>query len=351
MDISNISITQNEKKLNKITAILILVGAVTSLCLVFFFYQLFNAKNNSVTPKIFKAEQIGSTDSSILLVWSSSDAAKQFIVKYRSTDSSEYSEFTTDKPFAAIHGLKANKRYKAVVAPFDGVNEYEPVTVICNTSSFCRVTDVNVDTVTNSSAHIAWNYEGMNGGFTVVAYALDQNGKRHVTSQQVTTAPGSANECILENLLSELHYTVCVMPNTRYAEVGKSTFTTEKYSKEYNLLNIVRFVICLKDSSDSMHVSTVTNLEPNQDYMTSMIISGDTNSDHKIECKLYITDQEGNIISDFTKPDVYTNPENKASYAYRTITMDFTAPEQPGDYMIFAVFDNVTVRKNTFKVI
>ena len=75
MKICNVSFSKLEAKINKITLVLILSGIITSLCLIFFFVQLFNAKKNSVTPIVFKAEQIGATDSSVLIVWSSSDAA------------------------------------------------------------------------------------------------------------------------------------------------------------------------------------------------------------------------------------------------------------------------------------
>ena len=314
MNNATIDSSQTYRKYKKLTSLFFLIGIIASLCLVFFFIMLFKLRDSSITPKIFKAEQIGSTDSSILLAWSSSDAAKEFIVKYRSTDSIEYKQFRTDKPFAAIHGLQPFKRYKAIVAPVDGSVEYKACTVLCNTSPFCHVSDVAVDEVTGSSAHITWNSEGIDAGFTVVAYALDLNGKRHVTSQQVHVSPGTAHECTVDHLLSELNYTVCVMPDTKYATVGKSSFTTLKYSKEYNQLKVIRFATCSAESEDSMHVRAINRLEPQKDYKTSIIINGEASPEDKIELTLYITDTDGNIVSDFIKKDVYTNPENKLYY-------------------------------------
>lgn len=350
MKICNVSFSKLEAKINKITLVLILSGIITSLCLIFFFVQLFNAKKNSVTPIVFKAEQIGATDSSVLIVWSSSDAAKEFIVRYRSTDSSEYNEYMTDKPFAAIRDLKAGKRYKATVAPVDGDKIYESVTVICNTSPYCNVTSVSVDEVTNNSAHVKWEYSGIDDGFTIAAYALDKNGKRHVKSENIIVPAGSAKECVIENLLSELNYTVCVMPNTRYATAGKSTFTTEKYSKLYNKLNIVRFVICENDSDDSIFVSLTKNLASLADYKTSTIISGQVKPNEKINVTTYITDTESNIISHCIYNDICINPEDIEKNVYTTVMTSFRAPEKTGDYIMHIAFDGVTVSKIDFKV-
>ena len=351
MDISNIYVSQSEKKINNITLLLVLVGAVTSLCLIFFFTQLFKARHNSVTPKIFNVEQIGATQSSVLIVWSSSEAAEEFIVRYRSTDSMDYTELKTDKPFAALRDLQPYKRYKAVVTPVNADREFDPFTVICNTSPYCHVTDVFTDEVTSSSVHVTWNFDGIDEGFTIAAYAVDKNGKRHVTSEKTVVSPGSKHECTLNNLLSELNYTVCVMPNTRYATAGKSTFTTDKYSKEYNSLNVIRVVMCPYDSDDSMHVKSLNQLNSQQDYKTSIIISGQADSKDTIEIKTYITDLEGNIISDFTKKNVLTNPEDKPYFSYRTILTDFKSPVQPGNYLLYTAFDGITVRKLNFKVI
>ena len=80
MNKSNLSILPNDKKLNIFTAVLIFAGMVIAICLVFFFIQLFSARSKSITPTVYNAKQIGATESSVLLVWSNSEAAKEFIV-------------------------------------------------------------------------------------------------------------------------------------------------------------------------------------------------------------------------------------------------------------------------------
>lgn len=347
---SNTISSKSESKLNLITAILVIAGALISICLVFVFMLLFNAKSNSIKPQIYNAKQIGSTDSSVLLVWSSSKASKEFIVRYRSTDSKETSEFRTDKSFAAIHGLKPNKKYNAVVIPVDEEREYDPATVICTTSPYCNVTEVNVDEITCNSAHVTWNYDGIDEGFTVAAYTVDKGGKRHFVSDTVTVPKGSANECTLENLLSVLRYTVCVMPNTRYAAVQKTTFLTDKYSKSYNQYFIVRFTPCPSDTTDSVHVTAVTTLTANQPYKTSLILSGAAAPTDKVNMEMYVTDADGIIVRHVESKDVVLNPNENSQFFYRSFVMDFTAPSEPGEYSVFAVIDGVTVKKNNFTV-
>lgn len=354
MNISNISMSDSEKKLNIITAILLLAGTVISICLVFFFIQLFRAKDDSVIPQVFNAEQLGATDTSVLIAWSNSQTAHEFVVRYRSagsSGSSEYKELKTNQPFAALHDLQPYTRYRTQIIPIDKGVELEPFELTCDTSPFCHVTEVSVSDITDTSVGVSWKYDGLDAGFKIAAYAVDRNGKRHLTSPVVTVPKGAKQECVLENLLSELHYTVCVVPCTKYATVGKSTFTTLKYSGKYNNIHSVRFVICSYESTDSMFVAMINHLAPGQPYKTSMIISGQADPSDKADLSIYITNPDGTIVSDFTQQDVVLNPSGTASTVYTILLSDFTAPEQPGSYSIFASLNGKTIAKNLFKVV
>lgn len=350
MNKSNTIMPQNEKKLNLIAGVLMLVGTLISICLVFFFIQLFKARNNNIIPNVFNAKQIGETDTSILLVWNCSDASDEFIVRYRPANSFDSLELRTDKCFAVIHGLEPYNTYKADVIPVGNNTEYEPVSVTCKTSPYCNVTDVVVDNITNNSAHVTWNYKGIDEGFTVAVYAVDKDGKRCLTGEKVTLPKGAINECTFENLLSELCYSVCVMPNTKYATVGKSTFQTNNYSKSYNRYVITRFGICASDTPDTFYVNAKTVLAAGQPYKTFMILSGTAKSTNKVVMEAYITDEEGKIVNHSQVDDVYLNPNDKSDFFYRLFTVDISAPSKPGNYNVFAAIDGVTVRSNKFKV-
>lgn len=340
----------SDKKLSIVNGILILVGAIISVCLVFFFIQLFKAQSESIKPTVFDAQQIGATDSSVLLAWSNSEPAKEFIVRYRRTDSKETSEFRTDKSFAAIHGLDPLTRYKALIIPVFNDTEYDPVPVICNTSPYCRVTEVITENITESGAHLSWKYDGINEGFTIAVYAVGKDGKRHMTSEIKTIPKDFPCECTLEGLLSEIQYTVCVMPNTRYAQVNKSNFTTEKNSNLYRKYTVVRFVIASLDSPNPMNVNVMNTLEADKEYQTSLILSGTADQTKTVNMAIYITDQENNIVSHHSLDSVFLNPDGKSNYFYRSYSMNFKAPSEPGDYTVFAVIDGVTVKKKAFKV-
>lgn len=350
MNNSNTNVVPSEKRLRNISLILILSGVVTAVCLVFFFYQLFNARSNSVTPKIFHAEQIGATDTSVLLSWTSSEAAHEFVVLYRPENTGSFSELRTNQPFAAIHDLTPFTRYEVRVVPMDGDKQQEPFAMLCDTSPFCHVTDVTVSDVTEASARVTWQFDGIDRGFTVAAYAVDANGKRHMMSESISVEPGAAQECTLSHLLSEVCYTVCVMPNTQYCEVGKSTFTTLNYSREYNRFRIVRFVVCPFNSSNSLRVSVVNNLTADQPYKTSMLFNGAAEPTDTFAFRTYITDEKSRIVSESAVSRVFANPDGVSYYAYRSALTDFIAPSAPGNYHIYAVIDGVTVTKIFFRV-
>ena len=81
-----------------------------------------------------------------------------------------------------------------------------------------------------------------------------------------------------------------------------------------------------------------------------MIINGNATAEDKADLVIYITDQDGNIISDEIQHDVPLNPDNRASYGYRILMSDFSAPTTPGNYIIYAALDNVTVSHTFFSV-
>ena len=351
MNQSNDFSFKNEKKLNLITTFLIAAGAIISVCLVFFFIKLYNAENESSVPKVFEAKQIGATDSSVLLSWSCSAASKDFIVRYSGNDSNETKEIRTDCPFAAIHGLEPYKSYTAVIIPVEDDTEYDAATVICNTSPYCHVLDVTADEITGTSARITWSYEGIDEGFTAAFYAVDKNGNRLVTSRIISIPKGSETQCTVDGLLSELNYTVCIMPDTKFAVVGKTTFLTDKYSRSYNRHSIIRFTTCTYDSTDSIRVNAVKNLNQSEPYKMSLLLSGKAESTDQVDMEMYITDDEGNIIHRSVLNNTFLNPDGKSPKFLRTFVTEFTAPSEPGNYSYFAAIDGLTVRKNTFKVI
>ena len=343
--------SSGNKRLSVISALLILSGTVISVLLVALFIQLFKARTKSITPTVFDVNQIGATDSSVLLVWSHSEAANEFIVRYRSTDSLQISELRTNSSFVAIHGLEPYKNYKADVIPVVNGVEYTPVSVICSTDPYCNITEINVDDITNHSAHITWDFKGINEGFTAIAYAVDQKGRRFLTTEKIQVTKDGLNECTFESLLSDVTYTVCVMPNTRYSQVKKITFTTDIYSKTYNTYTINRFVICSVNSTDPFRVSVVRNLTAGQQYKTSLIMSGTADSTKTVNMATYVTDSQNIIVSYNAANDVFLNPDGKNNYFYRSYEIEFTAPLTPGEYYLYAVVDGTTIKKLTFEVI
>ena len=349
MNESNTNMEQNDKKIHLITAVTVLIGAVTSVCLLFFFGRLFNSGSNDI-PRILNAQQIGNTDSSALIAWSCSDDSAEFLVRYKAEDQTDFTEFRTAQPFAALHDLQVYTTYQVQIHPVKGNQTYEPVSLSCSTAPYCKVTAVNISEVTSDSAVIDWEYDGLDNGFSVIAYALDKNGKRHFTTEKSSVPVGAAKKCTIDGLLSNLTYTVCVMPETKYSTVGKSTFTTDKYSKKYKEINIIRFVVCPEDSANSLIVTPVSNLTRGDHFRTSMIINGNATAEDKADLVIYITDQDGNIISDEIQHDVPLNPDNRASYGYRILMSDFSAPTTPGNYIIYAALDNVTVSHTFFSV-
>ena len=141
------------------------------------------------------------------------------------------------------------------------------------------------------------------------------------------------------------------MPNTRYSQVKKITFTADIYSKTYNTYTINRFVICSVNSTDPFRVSVVRNLTAVQQYKTSLIMSGTADSTKTVNMATYVTDSQNIIVSYNAANDVFLNPDGKSNYFYRSYEIALTAPLTPGEYYLYAVVDGTTIKKLTFEVI
>lgn len=342
--------TADDKKLLKISLILIAAGAVATVGLISFFYTLFDLKTEESTPEIYDARQLAATDSSVLLTWSSTSSAQRYIVRYNEHGDTQSLQTVCDQPFAALHHLQPNTTYDVEITAVIDQQEYGRSAITCATDSFCKATDVLIEEVGSDYVTLSWSFQGANKGFHVAAYAVDANGQRHLTSTLTEVSVGSNTKCRISGLSPEVNYTVAVIPMTRYCEIAKSTFQTQKYSKKFDKLNIIRSVICPFNSDDSAQAVQLLNLKPNASYKTSTIINGNATRSDKVDMLIYITDTNGNIVSDFLKKDVYTNPNGDHAYVYRVILLDFKSPEVPGRYNLYLAIDGKTVRKIEFNV-
>ena len=342
--------SEKDKKLSRITWILVLVGAVTTICLVFFFIEMFKGAARSAEVRVYSAEQLGATDTSVLIGWTSSVSANEFNIICKSSDGAEISNLSTDQPFAAIHGLEPNSDYQVTIVPTDEKENREPFELSCSTSPYCRVTEIVVNEVTNVSAELSWTYEGIDPGFTVVAYVLDENGKRIITNDKITVSQGNEKKCALNNLFSDLTYTVCIIPNTKYSDACKTSFTTLYKNNNYNDINIIRYVVCTYESDNTSRVHSVKELERGEMYKTSLVYYGNAQAEDKVAFTVYITDENSRLISAAVTPDVSLNPENKAGFIYRSFMSEFKAPRKNGNYTAHVAIDNVTVSTSRFSV-
>lgn len=338
-----------EKKLKKIVYVLLIVGICASVCLVFFFYTLFDFKNSRNIPKISGAQQLGATDSSVLISWNNSDIADGYRVRLKDSDGGEIvSDY--DIPFAALRSLQPNKNYSVDIFALKNGSEYGAQNITCSTESYCEVTKVKVVKVGSDFVNVSWEYNGVNQGFEAIAYVLDSEGKRHITSQKVKVTANKKPQCKISGLTSELNYTVAVMPLTSYCKIGKSVFKTTKNSKTYNKFSIIRFVIFSASAKNTVQVQDLKRIKPSSKYKTSLIINGKTDKNHKVNMSLLITDINGNLISEKQCGEVYTNPEGKQWYYHRSYIFDFMTPDKLGDYYIYLVVDGQTVDKIKFSV-
>ena len=337
------------KKLKQITLILASVGIVAAISLVYFFLALYRVRSSRHTPQIFEVRQIGATDHAVLLSWSSSKEAESFIVRGKSAGGQPLPEITCQTPFAAIASLEPNTRYTIEVVPVSGGQAYAAASLACATESFCRVTEVSATDVGKDYAAVSWKSEGADNGFVVVAYALDKQGQRHFTSRSVTV-PAGQNQCRITGLLSNLRYTVAVMPKTKYGSVAKSVFTTAEYSYSYKDIKISRYVICPFSSANTAAVHPLQTVAPSSPYQTSLIISGKAASSDNCDMTIYITDEEDQLVCKTSHKQVALNPEGKPAYIQRMMLLHFQSPPLEGDYSLYLAFDGATVKRVPFHV-
>lgn len=340
--------TSKGKIANRVVAALIAAGIAAAAGLAFLFTRISEMRQSSSGPQVYSAEQTGATDTALLVSWSSSRDADQFIVRYREAGGGEFTEMVTDKPFAAIRGLNPGTSYEVQVLPGNGGDDAQPASVVCMTEGYASVRNLSVSGITSDSALLKWEPLGLNSGYRLAVYMLDPSGHR-VGKTRFYSLPQDAQEYRVEGLLSEVNYTVCLMPVSRYTKAAKLTFTTGKYSNEYNRLNISRFVICSADSGESLYVRTDKSLLPGGEYQTSTLFTGIRGSDEKADFTYYITDGQGNLIALYSVADIPLCPQDAVTY--RVSNSRFTAPSASGSYFIFCAIDGVTVRKNSFTVV
>lgn len=336
------------KKLRKIATILFTVGIATTVCLVFFFYTLFHVKNSRDIPYIFDAQQLSATDDAVLISWSASESADLYRIYFTDSNGQEVVS-DCDLPFAALRNLEPNASYDVDIFALKEGKEYKSQRLTCATKSYCGVKEILIPKIGNDFVKLSWNYEGVNEGFMVIAYVLDADSKRHLTTDPVEV-PAGKSECSIKGLTPELQYTVTIMPLTSYRTVGQFTFTTGKYSKKYNDIEIIRLVICPENSKNSSQVHALKQIKSASPYKASLIINGKTNKKHKVNLSLTVTDLDGALVSCQNYPDIYTNPENKQWFIHRSYLFDFTSPKQPGEYYLYLVMDGKYGTKIKFTV-
>ncbi len=334
-------------RLNKTVSALLAVAVAASVGLVCFFFFLCSGSRDA--PKIFDARQIGATDSSVLISWSSSGRADGFRIRLIGNDGEEIVS-DCDLPFAALRNLHSNTEYSVDICALSDGDEYGAQNISCRTDSYCEVTNIKATSAGGDCVNVSWEYNGVNNGFEAVAYALDSNAKRHLTSKKVRISADGDTKCKISGLASELNYTVVVMPLTSYCKVGKSTFKTGQYSKGYDKINIIRFVICSANVENSIQVQDLNKVKASSKYKASLIINGKTDKNHKANISLLITDSEGNLVSEEKCGDIYTNPEGKDWFYHRPYLFEFTTPDNPGNYYMYLVIDGKSASRINFAV-
>ena len=338
------------KKMKQISLILVVVGLIAAISLVFFFFSLYRMRSSNQVPQIFEVKQIGATDHAVLISWSSSKEAQQFIVRCKSADGRSVPDITCQTPFAAVELLEPNQLYRIKVIPVANGQEYKAASINCHTESFCNVTEVSATDVGCDFVDVSWKSEGKDTGFVAIAYALDMEGKRHFTSRKVHV-PAGQSECRISGLLSNLHYTVAVMPKTKYGTIAKSVFTTTEYSEQYRDIRIIRFVICSFSSENTLSVRALKTVEPSSSYQTSLIISGKASASDKRNMDIYITDEEDRLVVEAPHPGILLNPKGESAYAHRVVLLPFQSPSQEGAYSLYLTFNGRTVKREPFHVV
>ncbi len=331
------------------TLAVVAVGTLFLVCLFFFFHTLLHHNHTAEEiPSVSDARQVSASDKAVLLSWNGSASADGYRLYYTDGDGVAIVS-DCDLPFAALRNLKPNASYDVNIVALKEGKEYQSQRLTCTTQRYCEVKEILVSKVGSDFISLNWNFEGADDGFEVIAYVLDENGQRYLTSQKVSV-PAGKNRCKLKGLTPELRYTVAVMPLTPYGQMNSLTFSTGKHSKKYDDIDIIRFVICPADSENVTNVHTIKQLRPDTAYKTSLILNGKTNKKHTVNLSLVVTDADGNVITCSTYPDVHTNPENKQWFIHRSFLFDFQSPQTPGDYTMYLVLDGKYGMKIKFSV-
>lgn len=343
----NTTKTQKKFKLTRSAISIISAIAILTVCLILFIITLISISASKSEPVVFNLSQIGATNDSLLISWDCTSKADEYIVKY-TDDKGQIGELNTNITFASIDDLVSNSKYTVEVIPVKGGQTYTALAVQCATEPYCEITSVTIDRCTSDSVSVSWQYSGPNEGFTVIAYVVDINGKRHLTSNKAEISADSDTKCTINGLMPEMSYTVAVMPKNRFGKIGKSTFETQFKSVEYENINIIRAVICPQDSKKTKSVTKLISLTPGEGYKISMIITGNTSSEDKVNMALYIKNSNGQLVSETNYTDIYTNPNNLSALKQRIILLDFAAPAAQDKYAAYLTINGITVRRIDF---
>ena len=330
-------------------AVSIICTIALILCLIFFISALSNF-NTGNSPKIKNVKQTGATSSSVLISWDCLGNADEYAIKCIDTNGNVMTDLTTDIQFAAVRALQPDSVYTVEVYAVDEGKQGSLSSVSCSTKPFCKVENITVNKVGRTYVDISWEYSGIDNGFTAVAYAVDTDGKRHLTSEKIKISSGESSHCVIKGLLPEMNYTVAVMPDTTYKEICKANFQTGSYNESYKRFNIMRFVICPASSNNPEKVAKLRSIKPNEPYKTSLIISGSASKDDKSEIGLYITNSEGQLVSETKHSDIYTNPNGIEAFRQRAFLLSFTSPDKDGQYKLYLTIDGEMAESYAFEV-
>lgn len=351
MDKSPINSSKKKGKSHKSTLFPIAAGVILVVCLIFFFCTLSDIAKAKSEPEVFDIRAVSATDTSLLLSWNCTPKADEYSVRCIGANGEDISRQSADIPFAVLRGLDSNTKYTIEVSAFKDGTEYPASSASVSTEQYCVVTAVNITESTSRSVTISWDYTGDDSGFTVVAYVIDINGKRHMTTDEVKIAKGQKSECTIDGLMPETEYTVAVIPNTKFKQVCKANFVTAFEKISYDRLTIVRSVICDAATDDSPNVMRLSSINPDTEYKISMIISGEASKEDTADMTLFIKDKQGNLVSETNFGAIYTNPNGVHGYKHRVILLSFTSPSNAGEYEAYLIIDGEIAAKIPFETV
>lgn len=339
----------SQKKPRAIPDRLLGAGLAVMLPVVFLSFLLSGCQADSHSLSVADARQIGATDTAVLLSWQGSDRAERYRISYPD-GANGFIVTESDIPYAVLRGLSPDNAFTAKIRAVSGRQESAPVSVACRTENRCDVTAIHVTDHRDGTAAVAWEFSGQNEGFTAIAYVLDGQGRRHLTTEAVTVRANEPPECVISGLYPGLSYTVAVMPLTKYHRTGKSTFRAQFYSDQYHNLNFLRFVICPADAKNTPTVRSLQTVQPSSPYKVSLTFNGKTDRFHTVPVSLLILGSDGQLCGEYRFSDVPTNPENKIWYVQRFVLLDFRSPPEEGNYQMVLLADGHRITELAFQV-